>query len=88
MLPQILIGCGLLVITTIIHAGGMSLGLRWLMLARSTPRILVSFLGRSLMIAVLVLIMFAATIVEAMVWAAAYLMLGANSDLESDFLVR
>jgi len=82
MLPQILIGSGLLVITTIIHAGGMSLGLRWLARAYSNPRLSASFVGRSLMIAVLILIMFAVTLAEVIVWAGTYLMLGANSDLE------
>jgi len=82
MLINIVIGCVLVVLTTVLHAGAMVGALqgfriahaeRW---ARETP------LTRVSVVAALVLTMFLATLVEAGLWAGTYLALGAISGLE------
>ena len=71
-----------MVMTVFVHAGGMSLGLRYLM--KFSPERLerTSVVTRSLLVGVLILIMFAATLIEAGLWAAAYCVLGAISEIE------
>jgi len=82
MLINIVIGCVLVVLTTVLHAGAMVAALqgfriahaeRW---ARETP------LTRVSVVAALVLTMFLATLIEAGMWAGTYLALGAISGLE------
>ena len=82
MLFQILLGSVLILLTTVIHAGGMSVGLRWLKMMVSRHQELGSFLTRSLVVGAVVLIMFAATIIEAGVWATTYISLGVLSGFE------
>lgn len=82
MLNQILIGTGLLVITILIHAVGMSAALRWLMFARLRQFHLARFWVRSLAVAAMVVILFAAILLEAAVWASVYLGLNAISEFE------
>jgi len=82
MLNQILVGAAIIVITLLIHAGGMSLALRWLSMTYVKKLHLAWFWIRSLVVAALVLILFAATLLEASVWAAVYVALGAISNFE------
>jgi voltage-gated potassium channel Kch len=83
MLVQVLIGAVLLLCTTILHALGMSAALRWLSLARGRIVDATSLWIRSLVAAVVILIMFLVTLVEAGVWAAAYLGIGASTDFQT-----
>ena len=71
-----------MVITVLIHAGGMSLALRWLSMTYGRQLHLAKFWIRSLVVAALVLILFAATLIEASAWAAVYVALGAISNFE------
>lgn len=80
MLVQILLGSVLLLVTTITHALGMSLGLSWLTIMHGKQSDMGS-LKRSLVIGALVVIMFITTITEAAIWAGVYFALGAESDL-------
>ena len=82
MLVQVLIGSALIIITTLIHGGGMSVALRWLTMTYAKRLHLASFWKRSLVVAALVLILFVATFLEASLWAATYVVLGAISDFE------
>jgi hypothetical protein len=82
MLVQVLIGSALILVTTLIHAGGMSVALRWLTMTYAKRLHLASFWKRSLVVAALVLILFVATFLEASLWAATYVVLGAISDFE------
>jgi voltage-gated potassium channel Kch len=82
MLVQVLIGSALILVTTLIHAGGMSVALRWLTMTYAKRLHLASFWKRSLVVAALVLILFVATFLEASLWAATYVVLGAIPDFE------
>lgn len=82
MLLQGLLGCALVVVTTVIHGGGMSAALRWLALALGRGLGEGSFWRRSLVVSVVVLILFVALLVEAALWAAAYVVLGAIREFE------
>ena len=82
MLVQVLIGSALILVTTLIHAGGMSVALRWLTMTYAKRLHLASFWKRSLVVAALVLILFVATFLEAGLWAATYVVLGAIPDFE------
>ena len=68
MLLQILVGSGLLVMTTVMHAGGMGLGLRWLMSMSAKRLAMVTIWTRSLVVGGVVLIMFLFTLLEAGAW--------------------
>jgi len=68
--------------TSILHVGGMTAGLRWLSSRLATELRKTSIWNRSLVVAVMVLIMFAVTMVEAGAWAAIYLAVGAISGFE------
>jgi len=83
MLFQILIGSGVLILTTIIHAAGMSVALRWLTMVQAKNLSLASFWMRWLAVATLVLILFVATLLEASLWATTYYVLGAIPDFEA-----
>jgi voltage-gated potassium channel Kch len=82
MLVQVLIGSALILVTTLIHAGGMSVALRWLTMTYAKRLHLASFWKRSLVVAALVLILFVATFLEASLWAATYVVLDAISEFE------
>lgn len=85
MLIQVLIGSTIMVLTAIIHALGTGVGLRWLMMpyAMSLTMDSVSIWTRGLIVGILVLIMFLATLIEASLWATVYLALGAISEFEN-----
>ena len=85
MLSQILVGVAIMVITILIHALGMSSALRWLMFAHSRNFHLAWFWIRSLVIAAMVVILFAAILLEATVWASVYVGLEAISEFEEAF---
>ncbi len=82
ILLQVVVGCAIMVLTAVIHAGGQALGMRWLFKARVMRLHTISILTRSLIVGALVLIMFLATLIEASVWASVYLALGAISGFE------
>ena len=81
-MQHILIGSVVLIVTTLIHVGGMAIGLRWLTVAHEKKYVMESVVRRSLVVGMLVLIMFAATLIESGVWAMVYLTLDAISDFE------
>lgn len=82
MLVNILIGCVLVVLTTIVHAAAMVAGLRGLRIAHAERWAGASGSTRVTVVAALVLMMFLASLVEAGLWAATYLVVGAISGLE------
>lgn len=82
MLHQLLVGFVMIVATTLIHAAGMSVALRWLGFSYGRGLHLNSFLVRSLVVATLIVILNAAIFFEAAVWGMTYLALGAFSDFE------
>ena len=71
-----------MLITAMIHAAGQAVGLRWLMKAYAMRLHMTSIWMRSLVVGALVLIMFLATLLEASLWAATYVGLGAISEFE------
>ena len=79
MLFQILLGCMMMIITTVIHTGGMVIGLWWLAHSHGSSGARYSIISRSLIVAVLVTVMFIATLIEAGVWALTYMFLGVIS---------
>jgi len=82
MAQNIAIGCLLMVVTTFVHAMAMLALFRWLKIARAERWAQRPGPLREMTVAVLVLVMFLATLIEAGVWAATYLMLGAISGFE------
>ena len=72
ILIQILIGSMLLVITTIIHAAGMAVGMHVFTRIYQDRLGMASMFSRSLVIGALILIMFVTTIIESGVWAVTY----------------
>jgi hypothetical protein len=82
MLQNIGVGCLLTVLTTIVHAVAMVVALRGLKILRAGHWGGKSGLTRVAVISTLVLMMFAASIVEACLWAGTYLFLGAISGAE------
>lgn len=83
MLLQIFIGSIVMIATVIIHAGGMAVGLRWLIIAHDHQLELRPILVRSLVVGMLVFIIFVATLLEAWIWALTYLYLDVLTDYES-----
>jgi len=83
MLQQVLIGSGLMLLTTVVHAIGMSIGFRWLTSVHNRRELELSMISRSLVVGVLVLIMFVATLIESGFWAALYLSLDTISEFEN-----
>ncbi len=82
MLLQVLLGGAIMVATTIIHAGGMAVALRWLALAHARGLGRVSFWVRSLVISAVVVILFVAILIEAGLWATVCVALGAIPHFE------
>jgi hypothetical protein len=74
--------CLLLILTTCVHATAMVVAMKGLRLARAKQWARRSRWTRAGVIAALVLIMFAASVIESGLWAAAYLLVGAISGLE------
>jgi Ion channel len=81
MLSNIAIGAILILLTTAVHAGGMSLALRSI---RKDETIAGSrsHLGRVLKVGRAVLIMYLVAIVEVLIWGAAYIVLGIVEGIE------
>lgn len=82
MLLNIAIGCALLVVSTFIHALVMTIALRGLKITRPDHWIGKSHTAKATAVAGVVLIMFVASVIESVTWAATYLALGAMSDPE------
>ena len=82
MLLQIAIGSLLMTITTFVHAGGTLAALWELKVTHADRWGLRSRWTRVSLIAALVVMMFAVTLLEATIWAATYLVVGAMSALE------
>jgi hypothetical protein len=82
MTIQIFIGFLLIVITTMIHAGGMMVGMRLFLSSYGRRLGEGSMLSRALLMAGLILILVVATMIEASIWAAAYTVIGAITDFE------
>ena len=83
MLIQIVIGAAMVVVTTLIHTVGMIAGLSWLKTRTAERLTEVSSWARSLVVAVMVVILFVTTVIEAAAWALTYLLLGAKSGFEA-----
>lgn len=79
---NILIGCGLVVVTTAIHVTAMVVAFRGLRLRDARRWAGASGVMRAAVVAAVVLVMFGASIVEAALWAATYLAVGAMSGFE------
>jgi len=83
MTIQILIGLLIIVLTTIIHAGGMMAGMR-LFISEYGRRLGAGpMLSRAMLMAALILILVIATLIEASIWAGVYTVIGAISDFET-----
>ena len=82
MLIQFLIASIIVVINTMIHAGGMAIGLNLFIMVHEKRLAMASMMTRSLVIGGLVLVMFVTTLVEASVWASTYIVLGAIPEFE------
>ena len=82
MLANIAIGCLLVLITTVIHAAAMVLALWASKVAHVEQWDKRSRFTRMSVVSALVLLMFMAAVVEAVVWAAAYLIVDAMPDAE------
>ena len=83
ILLNLLIGSVMVVLTTLVHAAAMIASLKWLGRTRKETLKSSSFLARSFVVAVVVLIMFVATILEAGIWASLYCVLGAIEEFEA-----
>ncbi len=81
MLSNISIGAILILLTTAVHAGGMSLALRPLRNHATVAGPLLH-LGQVFKVGRVVLIMYLVAIVEVLIWGAAYLVLGIIEGLE------
>ncbi len=80
MWQHIALGSLLVLTTTLVHAGGTVLALRGL---KQVQRVTRTHLGRSFAISILVLGMFLVSLLEALLWAYAYLRVGVIGDFES-----
>ena len=85
ILIQIAIGSLLIIITTLIHALGMALAIKWLLSPWRKRLASSSIWIRSFEVGVFVLVMFITTLVEAGIWAITYLGIGALSSFETAF---
>jgi voltage-gated potassium channel Kch len=82
VLHQVAIGSALLFVTTLIHAGCTIAALWALRASHADRRTSSSRSARVLLTSALVLMMFYASLVESLIWASAYLAVGAISGLE------
>ena len=84
MLMNVAIACCLVILTTFIHATAMTAALRGLGIAQAglRARDAGSGVAKVMVVAALTLIMFLASMVEAALWAATYLSIGAIPDVE------
>ncbi len=79
---QIVIGGALVLSTVPIHGAGMAGSLRWVRYAQGHRPLVSTPIRQSMAIGILVLIMFLATILEAVLWALAYEWLASIPTLE------
>lgn len=82
MLMNILLGCCLVIITTFIHAAAMVAVLQGLRIAYAARWVRATGLMKVTVVAALVLTMSLAALIEAGLWAATYLWVGAIGDFE------
>ena len=82
MMRQVLVGCALMIVTTFIHSGCTLASLWALNTARVRRWGLRSGWNRVSLIAGLVLMMFIASLIEVVVWAATYIAAGALEGAE------
>lgn len=82
MLLNIVTGCVLVILTTVVHAAAMVIALRWIRTPRGQRWASTTGVRRVTVVATLVLIMFLASVIEAGMWAATYLTVGAMSGFE------
>jgi hypothetical protein len=82
---KIVIACCLLILTTFVHAAAMAIAIRGLRIdhAAHWARDSSSVFAKAAVVAALVVTMFLASMVEAGLWAATYLWVGAFTDLET-----
>jgi hypothetical protein len=82
VLQQIAIGSTLMIVTTVIHAGCTTASLWALRVSHADRRVSTSRWQGLMLTSGLVLMMFYASLVEALIWASTYLAVGAISGLE------
>ena len=82
MLQQIAFGSALLIVTTVIHAACTAAVLWALRFSHANRRLSTSRWAAVLLTSALVLMMFYASLLEALIWASTYLAVGAISSLE------
>jgi hypothetical protein len=82
VLQQVAIGSTLMIVTTVIHAGCTRAALWALKFSHADRRTLASHWAGVFLTAGLVLMMFYASLFEALIWALTYLAVGAISGLE------
>jgi hypothetical protein len=82
MFQQIALGSALVLITTLVHTGCMMAAIRFVKKSNAGVRSGQSRWTREAMIAVFVLLMFYAAILDVSVWAVAYLAVGAMPSFE------
>jgi len=85
MLNQVLLGSALVLLTSLIHAGGMLIAIRVLRTIHPERLNLESHLLGAILTAGVVLMMFSVGLLESLVWAYAYIAVGAFSELEQAF---
>jgi len=82
VLQQIAFGSALLIVTTVIHAACTAAVLWALRFSHANRRLSTSRWAAVLLTSALVLMMFYASLLEALIWASTYLAVGAISSLE------
>jgi hypothetical protein len=80
MWHQIVVGSALVIATTLAHGAGTVVAMRVLSRIGHVYR---TYIGRGLVISLLVLVMFLVSVADAMLWAYAYVQVGAISDPET-----
>jgi len=82
MLTQTLLGSLLMLVTVFIHSIGTSVALRWIIFKHRSRTQRTSVVQRSLIVGIVVLIMFIATLFESSIWALTYYLVDAISKVE------
>lgn len=82
MVEHVVVGCAMSFATTLVHASAMLFAVRVLRASRLDPHAVTGGFGRAALIAGLVIIMFAAALIESTIWAVLYLRLGAFATFE------
>jgi hypothetical protein len=85
MLMNIAIGCGLVILTTFLHASAMVTAIRFIRTTRASQWTRDERMGlkKATVVAAVVLTMFLSSLAEAGLWAVTYLLVGAISELET-----